>query len=180
MDLIRPFITDGNKTRSNLNKPASFNDWIVSVYDLLLPSGIKLLIGKTVHKINGLITNVQYFSGAGASTCILDSIPFCTLHFCTFAYHTVFMFEIFHPQSSRGSNASLALMYMTTFILQSSNVELQEKESVMCGGVYFQLIETFHTHTHTHTRARTRARTHTHTHTQTVLASWKKRIKRVT
>ena len=66
MDLIRPFITDGNKTRSNLNKPASFNDWIVSVYDLLLPSGIKLLIDKTVHKINGLITNVQYFSGAGA------------------------------------------------------------------------------------------------------------------
>ena len=66
MDLIRPFITDGTKTRSNLNKPASFNDWIVSVYDLLLPSGIKLLIDKTVHKINGLITNVQYFSGAGA------------------------------------------------------------------------------------------------------------------
>ena len=66
MDLIRPFITGGTKTRSNLNKPASFNDWIVSVYDLLLPSGIKLLIDKTVHKINGLITNVQYFSGAGA------------------------------------------------------------------------------------------------------------------
>ena len=82
------------------------------------------------------------------------------------------MFGIFHPQSNTGSNASLALMYMTTFILQSSNLELQEKESVMCGGVYFQLIETFHTHTHTHT--------HSHTHTQTVLASWKKRIKRVT
>ena len=168
MDLIRPFITGGTKTRSNLNKPASFNDWIVSVYDLLLPSGIKLLIDKTVHKINGLITNVQYFSGAGAQTCILDSMLFCTLHFCIFAYHTVFMFEIFHPERNTGSNACLALMYMTTFILQSSNLELQEKESVMCGGVYFQLIETFHTHTHTHT------------HTQTVLASWKKRIKRVT
>ena len=48
------------------------------------------------------------------------------------------MFEIFHPQSNAGLKASLALMYMTTFILQSSNLEWQEKESIICGGVYFQ------------------------------------------
>ena len=56
---------------------------------------------------------------------------------------------------------------MTTFILQSSNLELQEKESVMCGGVYFQLIETFHTHTHTHTHTQTHTHAHTHRHTHT-------------
>ena len=42
---------------------------------------------------------------------------------CAFAYktyNTVFMFEIFHPQSNKGS---LALIHMTTFILQSSDSE---------------------------------------------------------
>ena len=48
------------------------------------------------------------------------------------------MFEIFHPQSNAGLKTSLALMHMTTFILQSSNLEWQEKESIICNGVYFK------------------------------------------
>ena len=50
----------------------------------------------------------------------------CILHlFCAFAYktyNTVFMFEISHRQSNAGLKASLALMHMTTFILESSNL----------------------------------------------------------
>ena len=38
----------------------------LSKYNLLLQSGMKMLKGKTVHKINGLISNIQYFSGTGA------------------------------------------------------------------------------------------------------------------
>ena len=53
--------------------------------------------------------------------------------------HTIqFLFEIFYTQSNLGLKASLALMHMTTFILQNSNLEWQEKESSICGGVYFQ------------------------------------------
>ena len=33
------------------------------------------------------------------------------------------MFEAFHPQSNAGLKANLALMHMTAFILQSSNLE---------------------------------------------------------
>ena len=51
-------------------------------------------------------------------------------------YNTAFMFEIFHLQTNAGLKASLALMHMTTFILQSSNLEWQ-KESIICGGVFF-------------------------------------------
>ena len=92
----------------------------VSVYDLLIPSNMIVLKGKTVHKINGLmwgwsINMVQYISD------------------------TVFMFEIFYPQSNTGLKASLALMHMITFILRSANLEWQEKEFVTCNGVYFNL-----------------------------------------
>ena len=61
--------------------------------------------------------------------------------FCSFVYkiyNTVFMFEIFHPQSNTGLKASLALMYMTALILQSSNLEWWEKESVIYDGACFQ------------------------------------------
>ena len=51
---------------------------------------------------------------------------------------TFFMFEIFHPRSSTGLKASLALMHMITFILRRSNSEWQEKGFIICGGVYFQ------------------------------------------
>ena len=68
--------------------------------------------------------------------CILDSLLLCAFAYKT--YNTVFMFEIYYPQSNTGSKASLALLHMTTFTLQSSNQELQEKESIMCSGIYFQ------------------------------------------
>ena len=53
--------------------------------------------------------------------CILDSVSF--LHFCLQDINAVFIFEIFHPQSKAGLKASLALMHMTIFILQSLNLE---------------------------------------------------------
>ena len=48
------------------------------------------------------------------------------------------MFEIFHPKSNAGLKVSLAIMHMAIFILQSSHLEWQEKEPIICGGVYFQ------------------------------------------
>ena len=53
--------------------------------------------------------------------CIFDGLS--TLCFCLQHIQLVFMFETFHPQSNVGLKASLVLMYMTTFILQSSNLE---------------------------------------------------------
>ena len=38
----------------------------IQTCDLLLPSGTKVLKAKTVHKIDALIRNIQYFSGTGA------------------------------------------------------------------------------------------------------------------
>ena len=52
---------------------------------------------------------------------ISDSLSI--LRFCLQDIQLVFMFEIFHPQSNMGLKAILALMHMTTFILQSSNLE---------------------------------------------------------
>ena len=51
--------------------------------------------------------------------CILDSLLLCAFAYKT--YNTVFMFEIYYPQSNTGSKPSLALLHMTTFTLQSSN-----------------------------------------------------------
>ena len=49
------------------------------------------------------------------------------------------MFEIFQlHQSNEVLKASLILIHMTTFILQSWNLEWQEKVSVTCSRVYFQ------------------------------------------
>ena len=53
--------------------------------------------------------------------CIFDNLSI--LRFCLQDIQLVFMFEIFHPQSNMGLKAILALMHMTTFILQSSNLE---------------------------------------------------------
>ena len=53
--------------------------------------------------------------------CIFDNLSI--LRFCLQDIQLVFMFETFHPQSNVGLKASLALMHMTTFILQSSNLE---------------------------------------------------------
>ena len=67
MDLIRPFTTGGTKTPYKLKQTCIFKLLVcVSVYDLSLPSGMKVLKGKTIHKVNGLIRNIQYFSGTGA------------------------------------------------------------------------------------------------------------------
>ena len=76
----------------------------------------------------------------------------CVLDFHTFSYKTysvVFMFEIFHPQSNAGLKASLTLMHMTIVILQSLNLEWQEKEFIICGGVYLQHRRNL-SHAHTH------------------------------
>ena len=62
------------------------------------------------------------------------------------------MFEIFHPESNAGLKVSLAIMHIAAFILQSSNLEWQEKEPIICGGVYFQHKWNHNTHTHTHTQ----------------------------
>ena len=53
--------------------------------------------------------------------CIFDSLSI--LHFCLQDIQLVFMFETFHPQSNVDLKASLALMHVTSFILQSSNLE---------------------------------------------------------
>ena len=53
--------------------------------------------------------------------CIFESLSI--LRFCLQDIQLVFMFETFHPQSNVGLKASLALMHMTTFILQSSSLE---------------------------------------------------------
>ena len=71
--------------------------------------------------------------------CIVDSLSFFI--FIAFTYKTsiiVHMFEIFHLQSNAGLKASLAIIDITTFILRSSNLEWQEKEPIIRGGVYFQ------------------------------------------
>ena len=47
------------------------------------------------------------------------------------------MFQIFHGQSNTGLKASVAIMHMTTFILQILYLEWWEKESIICCGVYF-------------------------------------------
>ena len=72
------------------------------------------------------------------------------------------MFEIFHPQSSRGLKASLALMHMITFIVRSSNLEWQKKNPLSVVEFIYSIGETFLTDTYTHT--------HTHTHTHIILA----------
>ena len=71
--------------------------------------------------------------------CILDGLSFFIFIAFTYkAYNIVYMFEIFHSESNPGLKVSLAIMHMATFILQSSNLEWQEKEPIICGGVYFQ------------------------------------------
>ena len=71
--------------------------------------------------------------------CILDGLSFFIFIAFTYkAYNIVYMFEIFHSESNAGLKVGLAIMRMTTFILQSSNLEWQEKEPIICGGVYFQ------------------------------------------
>ena len=71
--------------------------------------------------------------------CILDGLSFFIFIAFTYkTYNIVYLFEIFHSESNAGSKVGLAIMRMTTFILQSSNLEWQEKEPIICGGVYFQ------------------------------------------
>ena len=60
INLINPVMTGVTKAPYKLKKPSIFQLLdCVSEYDLLLPSDIKVLKGKTVHKINGLIRNIQ-------------------------------------------------------------------------------------------------------------------------
>ena len=67
MNLIIPFMNDGTKTPNKLKQTCIFQLLdCVKVYDVLLLYGMKVLKGKTVHKTNGLIRNIQYFSGTGA------------------------------------------------------------------------------------------------------------------
>ena len=67
MHLIGPFMMDGTEMPYKL-KQTCISQLLdcVSVYNVLLLYGMKVLKGKTVHKINGLVTNIQYFSGTGA------------------------------------------------------------------------------------------------------------------
>ena len=56
MNLIRPFMMGGNKTPYKLKQTCIFQQLdCVSVSGLFLPSGMKVLKGKTVYKINGLL-----------------------------------------------------------------------------------------------------------------------------
>ena len=48
------------------------------------------------------------------------------------------MFEIFNLMSNAGKKGSLALTHIKTLILKIPNLEWREKESIICGGVYFQ------------------------------------------
>ena len=140
MNLISPFMTDGTKTPYKLKQTCIFQLLdCVRVYNVLLLYGMKVLKGKTIHKINGLIRNIQNFSGTGASTCY-NAFQAVYL-FCAFlykTYDTVFMFEIFHLRINVGLKASLALMDVSIFILQRSDSKYPGKESIICSGVYFQ------------------------------------------
>ena len=119
MNLVSPFMMVGTKTPYKLKQACIFQ-----LLDCLSVYGMKVLKAKTVHKIYGLIRDIQY------------SIFFALL----LTRHTIqFLFEIFHPQSNADLvQANLALMHMTTFILQSWNLEWQEKESIIFGEVYFK------------------------------------------
>ena len=67
MNLISPFITSGTITTYKLKQTCTFQLMdCANVHDLLLPPDMKVLKGKTAHKINGLIRNIQYFSGTEA------------------------------------------------------------------------------------------------------------------
>ena len=67
MNMTSPFMADGIKMPYKLKQICIFQQLdCVSVFNLLLPSSTKVLIGKTIHKINGLMRNIQYFSGTGA------------------------------------------------------------------------------------------------------------------
>ena len=87
----------------------------VIVYNILLPSGEKLLKCKTVHKINGLIGNIQYFSGTEPSTCqnVFQTVYFSALlltrHAIQFLCLKSFTLRV------ADLKASLALIHMTTF-----------------------------------------------------------------
>ena len=60
MNLIGSFMTGGTKTTYKLTQTCIFQLLdCVNVYNILLPSGMKVLKGKTIHKINGLIKNIQ-------------------------------------------------------------------------------------------------------------------------
>ena len=61
MNLISPFMMDGTKMPYKLKQTCFFQLLdCLSVYDLLLTSGMKVLKAKAVHKINGLIRDIQY------------------------------------------------------------------------------------------------------------------------
>ena len=67
MNLISPTLTGGTKTPYKLKQTCIFQLLdCVSVYNLCLPSNIKVLKSKTIHKINELIRNIQYFISTGA------------------------------------------------------------------------------------------------------------------
>ena len=67
MKLISPFRAGGTKMTFKLKQSCIFQlPGCVSICDVLLLSDMKVLTGKIVHKINGLIRNIQYFSGTGA------------------------------------------------------------------------------------------------------------------
>ena len=67
MNRISYFMKGGTKTPFKLKQNCIFQlpDY-VSVYELLIPSSMKVLKGKTIHKINELLRNIQYVSVTGA------------------------------------------------------------------------------------------------------------------
>ena len=84
------------------------------------------------------------------------------------------MFEIFHPQGNAGFKASLALMHVTSFILRSSKLEWQEKEPIICSGVYFQHRWNV-SHTDPHTCIHINTCTYKHMHTP-MYREWKRSL----
>ena len=61
MNLMTPIMMGGIKMPYKLKQTCIFQLLdCLSVYDLLLPFDMKVLKAKTVHKINGLIRDIQY------------------------------------------------------------------------------------------------------------------------
>ena len=80
MNLVSPFMMVGTKIPYKLKQACIFQ-----LLDCLSVYGMKVLKAKTVHKIYGLIRDIQY------------SIFFALL----LTRNTIqFLFEIFHPQSN--------------------------------------------------------------------------------
>ena len=91
MNLMSPFMMSGTKMPYELKQTCIFQLLdCLSVYDLLLPFGMKVLKAKTVHKTKWIDKGYSIFN-------LFRAFVYKT-------YNIVFMFKIFHPQSNAGFN----------------------------------------------------------------------------